>query len=307
MNIEIARTIAMPEILQKTGSKIAKQTGNDQWYFSPFRNEKTPSFKVNTAKNIWYDFGEGCGGDNIDFVCAYLERSGADHTVSDALRWLRNMFSSSAVTPLIFPDTASEKEESSLVLKTVKPLMHIALVRYLEDRGIPKGIAQRYLKEITIFNKATQKEYFAAAIKNEDGGYDYRNAYFKGCIRKKAISFVRGAEHGGGAIHIFEGFIDFLSVIAQRNGMPLKDDAIILNSVSSVKDATAYIRGFGYQVAYTWLDNDEAGKKAAEALDAFFVAEAISHKPMNACYASHKDVNEALLHFRLQPEFQDFS
>jgi hypothetical protein len=307
MDIEIARTIAMSEILQKTGAKIARQTGNDQWYISPFRNEKTPSFKVNTARNIWYDFGEGRGGDNIDFVCVYLERSGADYTVSDALRWLGNMFSASVTSPLLFPVAAREKEESSLVLKSVKPLTHIALVRYLEDRGIPKGIAQKYLKEITIYNKATQKEYFAAAIKNEDGGYDYRNAYFKGCVRKKAISFVRGAVQGGDGIHIFEGFMDFLSVIAQRNGMPLSDDVIILNSVSSVNDATAYIRGFGYQAAYTWLDNDTAGKKAAEALDTFFLAENIQHKPMNACYASHKDVNEAHMHFRLQPEFQAFS
>jgi hypothetical protein len=32
------------------------------WYLSPFRNEATPSFKVNQSANLWYDFGEGKGG-----------------------------------------------------------------------------------------------------------------------------------------------------------------------------------------------------------------------------------------------------
>ncbi|MBI1667453.1 DNA primase [Capnocytophaga periodontitidis] len=39
---------------------------------SPFKNERTPSFKVSNVKNIWKDFGSGKGGTSIiDFVQAY--------------------------------------------------------------------------------------------------------------------------------------------------------------------------------------------------------------------------------------------
>jgi CHC2 zinc finger len=36
---------------------------------SPFRPaEKTPSFKIDPVKNLWFDFGSGEGGTIIDFV-----------------------------------------------------------------------------------------------------------------------------------------------------------------------------------------------------------------------------------------------
>ena len=54
MNIEQANAIAMAEILRKIGSRPVKQRGNDIWYLSPFRNEKTASFKVNIAA-CWYN------------------------------------------------------------------------------------------------------------------------------------------------------------------------------------------------------------------------------------------------------------
>lgn len=294
MNIDTARTIPVSEILSKINVYPKKKTGSSEWYLSPFRNERTPSFKVNTAKNIWYDFGENRGGDGIDFVCAYLEGAETGNTVADALRWIDNMFSGTTSFQIFAPRENAE-EESRLMLKSVKPLTHIALIRYLEDRGITKAVAEKYLKEITLYNTSTQKEFFAAAIKNEDGGYDYRNLYFKGCVKKKAITFVRGAIPGNDGIHIFEGFMDFLSVITSRQGMPFYDDTIILNSVSCLKEATAYMRGYGYRGAYTWFDNDEAGKKAAAAFDEFLRSENIQHKPMNIRYAAYKDVNEAFV------------
>jgi len=39
---------------------------------SPFKNERTPSFKVSNVKNIWKDFGSGKGGTSIiDFIQSY--------------------------------------------------------------------------------------------------------------------------------------------------------------------------------------------------------------------------------------------
>lgn len=39
------------------------QKRNDLWYNAPYREERTPSFKVNKDRNVWFDFGLGRGGD----------------------------------------------------------------------------------------------------------------------------------------------------------------------------------------------------------------------------------------------------
>ncbi len=52
-----ANQIDLVDYLQKCGHQAIKIRNNDYWYLSPFREEKTPSFKVNRKLNIWYDHG----------------------------------------------------------------------------------------------------------------------------------------------------------------------------------------------------------------------------------------------------------
>lgn len=293
MNIEYAKTIPMPIILDKIGSKPVRQKGDELWYLSPLREEKTASFHVHTKKNVWYDFGEGTGGDTIAFVCAYLKASDVRHSVSDALRWLKNMVQGlQVIKPVPVEDYAEEDRKT--VLKSVRPLEHTALLNYLNSRGIPKSIATTYLKEIRVCHKETGKQFFAAGIRNEEGGYNYRNVFFKGTVGKKSITFIRGKIPKPEGIHLFEGFMDYLSAITQREGQPFGDDAIILNSLSQMREATAYIRNYGYRIGYTWLDNDQPGKQATANFREFFKTEPdLRHKPMNDQYAPYKDVNAA--------------
>src|SRR5690606_34545060 len=91
MNIDHAKTIPSREILTLLNCKPKRTSQHKLWYLSPLRNEKTASFVVNTQCNSWYDFGEGIGGDVVNFVCLYLKSTRESHTVVDALRWLRNM------------------------------------------------------------------------------------------------------------------------------------------------------------------------------------------------------------------------
>lgn len=46
--------------------------------FSPFTNEKTPSFSVNNEKKTYCDFSSGNRGGVIDFVCRYYRCNGYD-------------------------------------------------------------------------------------------------------------------------------------------------------------------------------------------------------------------------------------
>ena len=68
MNIEKAKQIPLELVLQKMNYTPSKTNGFDVWYLSPLRDEKTPSFKVNTKINRWYDHGLQKGGNVIDFI-----------------------------------------------------------------------------------------------------------------------------------------------------------------------------------------------------------------------------------------------
>ncbi len=40
---------------------------------APYRGERTPSFRVNVAKQLWYDFGLGKGGDIFTLAGEFLQ------------------------------------------------------------------------------------------------------------------------------------------------------------------------------------------------------------------------------------------
>src|SRR5688572_30053040 len=73
-----AKQIDLVDYLAHLGHFPAKIRNQDYWYLSPLRREKTPSFKVNRAMNVWYDHGTGTGGDLIDFGKLYHNCSTAE-------------------------------------------------------------------------------------------------------------------------------------------------------------------------------------------------------------------------------------
>jgi hypothetical protein len=296
MNIEQAKTVPLTAILDKLGITPQRKTETDYWYLSPFRKEKTASFKVHLPKNIWYDFGENIGGDVIAFVTTYLAREGEAATCSDALRWIGNMCGD---IPRIAPVETHDdvQPEPKLKLISAKDIKHPALEKYLEDRGIRVDVAKHYLQEVRVKNKETGSSLFALGLLNEDNGYELRNSFFKGCVGKKSISVIRGKNPSGEGLHMFEGVMDFLSIVTDLPDGKLDHDAIVLNSLSCLGKASAYIHRFGYSSLWTWMDNDEAGQKAKANIQAFVENEAgLSHYPMNDSYKDFKDVNEWHVH-----------
>lgn len=86
MNIAQAKSIPIGSYLESQGHRPDKtrQGGRELWFHSPIRDgDQTPSFKVDTVKNIWYDHGAAMGGTIIDLVTAQYACS-----VRDALRHL---------------------------------------------------------------------------------------------------------------------------------------------------------------------------------------------------------------------------
>ncbi len=292
MNIDDANRIPLDQILEKLTSCLGKPSGHELVYSSPLREEKTPSFYVNPKKNLWYDHGEGIGGDVVKLICHHLERSGEEDTVSDALRWLGNMMGQHKFIAPVRLRTVPLPQENKLSLVHTSKLQHPALIKYLQERAVSEKLAKLYLKEAWIYNRETRKHFFALAFQNEHGGHEIRNRFLKISLGKKGLTFVRGTVPKPEGIHFFEGVMDFLSALTHYKIERFPDDAIVFNSLSLMAEATPLIRGYGYREVRTWMDNDNAGTKATNALAAFFQTEkGLRHIPMNETYQPHKDVN----------------
>lgn len=295
MNVEQAKGVDLCAILKQLGYVPAKQYGQDLMYYSPFRKEKTASFHVNSISNVWYDHGEGKGGNVIDFVCGYLASRSEDSTVADALRWLTNM------NPVTVLESQSQEESFDygpvLELLGATTLQCRNLLNYLESRGITLAYAKKYLKEVQFRNGKKGKSYYAIGILNENGGYSLRNKFFKGCIAPQGISFIRGKKVLPNEIHIFEGFFDYLSALSFQKIPRFEGDTIILNSTNNLSQSFPYIKNYSYKTVYSWLDNDKTGKQAAQNLSKMIAEEGnLKLGLMNSVYKGFKDVNEWHMH-----------
>ncbi|HEY1872118.1 MAG TPA: CHC2 zinc finger domain-containing protein, partial [Chitinophagaceae bacterium] len=88
LSVKEVKNTDIVDYLSTLGFKPSKVSRNDYWYISPFRDEKTPSFKVNRNLNRWYDFGDGKGGNLVDFGVQFHQC-----TVADFLRKMKSSFS----------------------------------------------------------------------------------------------------------------------------------------------------------------------------------------------------------------------
>jgi DNA primase len=296
MNFEQAITIAITDVLDKLGHSPTKKTTKEYWYLSPFRAERTASFIVNLEHNIWYDFGPGEGGGIIKFTKAWLQSQGQPHAYTDALKWLANLSGiQSSMKPYIYKAEREETKRIELVATT--KLHSDTLIDYLEERGIPTVLAHRYLREINLLDHETGKTIRSIGFKNNAGGYENRNRYFKGCTGHKSITTIRGKSTAPEGVHLFEGFMDFLSMLVIEAKPQLNDNVIVLNSAGMLKQALPLLISSGYKFVYSWFDNDDTGHKTTAALKQFCEDHPpMQHTAMNSSYADYKDVNDWLVH-----------
>lgn len=293
MNIEYANTIPMRMVLGKIGLEPTLQTDYTLLFTSPFNNEKQPTLRLNLRTNCWRDTFTGAGGNLVKFVCLYLKRQGLPSDIKDSLNWLRlNIGYVVLNCPEQTPDFTAT--DSKYKYKDHGLLTTPELIRYLEqERAISADYARFLLREVRLVNTKTGKTFSALGMANDEGGIAVRNPYLKANVRPLYISFIRGEQVKPDSIHIFKDFFDFLSISTKRNGKPFDNDVLILNHLSMMKLSSAFIRGYGYKYAYTWLDNDNLGKGATKLYATFFSTEpGLKHRPMNHLYQDYKDVND---------------
>ena len=279
--IKEIKSIPLATFLSQLGHEPTARKGTRLWYKSPLRQEHTPSFKVETTLNCWYDFGLGRGGNIIDLAAELYQTTDLRHI----LRCIADSYPVPSV-PTIASSFAPRHSAPSMERFEVVPLEHRALVAYLQERGIPAHIATAKCKEAHY--SVNGRFYFAVAFENISGGRELRNRYFKGCRGRKDISYLPWARDGPSTeCAVFEGFIDYLSALTL--GIISGVDAVILNSVVNVNKAVPYLQG--YSAINCYLDNDNAGQTALAELTAVYGSTVIDRSTL---YSEFNDLNEYL-------------
>lgn len=305
----------MADFLARRGIQPKYERNGYGMYLSPLREERTPSFKVDYVRNLWYDFGLGEGGTLLTLVMRLerCDRYAAIRILSNGeIRQAGSTSLSSGiyerpavggVSPVMRPATVP-----TLRILSDAPLRHPALVGYLTSRGIGLSVAAAFCREVRY--EVNGRAFFAVGFRNDAGGWELRSARFKGGSSPKHITTF---DNGSDTAMVFEGFIDFLSYLSLKgsrhqaksnracaNCRGTKEegeanpspsiDSIVLNSVTNLHKAVPFFSR--HKVVHAFLDNDDAGRKALARLEKSLPSSEVIDQ--SVFYRDHKDLNEYL-------------
>jgi len=280
LSVSEAKEIDIVHFLADLGYEPSKIRNNDYWYFSPLRDEKTPSFKVNRKLNRWYDHGLGKGGNLVDFSILYHGCS-----VSEFLQNLSgNLF---LQKPSLQQSITRPEPENQIKILGDFILSSTALLRYLQQRRIPIDIADRYCREVRY--ELNGKVYYGIGFKNDLGGFEIRNPYFKASSSPKGITTI---DNSAGEVIVFEGFTDFLSFKAIHQQDPEdRFDFVVLNSVSFFETARPFLEN--HNTIRLYLDRDPTGQNCSR----YALSLSSKYKDESSLYQNHKDFNDWIVNF----------
>lgn len=298
------KNISIKLLLAERGILPKQERPGYGMYLSPYRDERTPSFKVDYNMNVWFDHGTGEGGSIIDLVMK-LERC----DFRGAMEKLENSSFS------FHRAESTNFTQSTMQIDSVVSLQNAKLIDYLQSkRAINIDIAKKYCKEVHY--SINGKPFFAVGFQSDSGGWELRNEYFKGSSSPKGITTIG---NGSDTVMIFEGFMDFLSYLSlkenrqqaeRRAGSPelsrgAKEegeansspsiDTTVLNSVTNLAKAIPFLQQ--HKTVHAFLDNDGAGQRAIEQLRQSLPNSEVVDQ--SAFYRNHKDLNEYLTGQRL--------
>lgn len=308
MNTDQANKLPLPEIVESIGGKFShKDSHGSLWYNSPLRSgDLDPSFHITLVSNyklgriwVWKDFG-GEGGSVVDLI---MRRYKVD--VAGALRVLEEDLKLGKLDLLPEPEQpaqrvaapaqrmAQKKESADPVFDDVRveALANKALKGYLYGRGIDFWVARSYVKEMHYTHDG--RPFFALAFPNDLGDYELRNPYYQGVYGRKAITTLHPEKmQEGGAVVVFEGFMDFLSALAWYGMKEPRSTVIVLNSVEMKHEAVRTIRELKAGAVEAYPDHDEAGRKLITYLQENLPGVYIEDKSSLYADLDYKDFND---------------
>lgn len=285
-DLQYIKAIPIADYLHACGIEPAKRYNGYALYHAPYREDPNASLKVDFQQNLWHDYGTSQGGSIIDLV---MRMRG--YSVYEAMAHLAEG-KAQILPPSSFHREAhieqkrkEQRPSNTRRILSISEELPLHLQNYLREvRKIDLAMASPYLRYIRY--EVGGREYSAIGFANRAGGYELRDGKtFKGTIAPKDISLIQG---NTSETHcLFEGFMDFLSLLTMK-GKESISPSIVLNSVSNLPRAIAYLCENGILSVRAFFDNDEAGRQALQGIQ----SSGIKVEDMSQYYARYKDLNE---------------
>ena len=289
-------SISIIEIMAHYGKRLEHTRSG--LYYSPFRDERTPSFQIDEAKNTWYDYGTSEGGGLFDFVCKLAGITRGE--VYDWLASFRNMVPESEYKAVIAPLMQRKPQASRIVIDSAShTFTKDKLIEYALSRAVSKEVLAKYCEEVIYhIDSAPDRKFFAIGFKNNSGGYVLRSSISKRCSSSDITTLDSNGQMSqevtSDKVIVFEGFMDFLSWITDVKQQTPQYDCCILNSVSNVAKALPWIMEHSNIAAF--MDNDQAGRETLQKIMdcASEGAHDVCVYDMARLYQGYNDLNEKL-------------
>jgi DNA primase len=289
-------SISIIEIMAHYGKRLEHTRSG--LYYSPFRDERTPSFQIDEAKNTWYDYGTSEGGGLFDFVCKLAGITRGE--VYDWLASFRHMVPESEYKAVIAPLMQRKPQASRIVIDSAShTFTKNKLIEYALSRAVSKEVLAKYCEEVIYhIDSAPDRKFFAIGFKNNSGGYVLRSSISKRCSSSDITTLDSNGQMSqevtSDKVIVFEGFMDFLSWITDVKQQTPQYDCCILNSVSNVAKALPWIMEHSNIAAF--MDNDQAGRETLQKIMdcASEGAHDVCVYDMARLYEGYNDLNEKL-------------
>ena len=138
-----------------------KKSGSNYKGLSPFTEERTPSFMVSPAKQIWKDFSSGKGGTVITFLMEHEQ-----YTYPVAIKYIANKYNIEVEETERTPEQISEDNEKESLFQVSDFAKNYFKKNLFEKEG--KTIALSYLKERKFKGDIIEKFEIGYSVKSKD-------------------------------------------------------------------------------------------------------------------------------------------
>lgn len=275
-----ARQTDIAELLRSQGETLKRSGSESEWMDG--------GQKVTIRGNLWYHQYEQVGGDAVDFVRRFYNKS-----YPEAMEYL---LGGSGGTLAVSPSV--QKEEKPFVLPPKNDNMRRVFAYLLNRRGIDREVLYAFVHKGMIYESA---DYHNAVFVGFDSNGNPKHAHKRGTGSESSYKGnVSGSQpeysfHWSGqsdTLYLFEAPIDMLSFISmQKEGWRQHSYAASCSVSDRVLFQTLKDNPNIRQVVLC-LDSDEPGQTAAKRIvDKLFVRGTASE----ILVPVHKDWNEDLL------------
>ena len=200
-----------------------KKSGSNYKGLSPFTEERTPSFMVSPAKQIWKDFSSGKGGTAITFLMEHEQ-----YTYPEAIKYIANKYNIEIEETERTPEQISEDNEKESLFLVSDFAKNYFKKNLFEQEG--KTVALSYLKERNFQDEIIKKFEigYSANIKDNFSNAALEAGYKLNFLEKTGLTIVKENEN----IDRFRGRVIF--PIKSMSGRILGFGGRILGSSKSI-------------------------------------------------------------------------